>query len=103
MQESGVMQLVVDEVITETLEADNVTLQNLSASKHVQVGLCYICKPNATSSRRQYQSRKGLNRGFKELLLSNAATVLFATGRQRRYADVGVCMSRRATRSSWAR
>ena len=39
MQESGVMQLVVDEVITETLEADNLTLQNLSASKHVQVGL----------------------------------------------------------------
>ena len=43
------MQLVVDEVITETLEADNVTLQNLNASKHVQVGLCYLGKPIATS------------------------------------------------------
>ena len=54
MQESGVTQLVVDEVITETLEADNVTLQNLSASKHVQVGLCYFDKTNATSSRCKY-------------------------------------------------
>lgn len=46
------MQLVVDEVISETLEADNVTLQNLSASKHVQVGLCCFGISNATSPRR---------------------------------------------------
>ena len=37
VQESGVMQLVVDEVISETLESDNLILQNLSANKHVQV------------------------------------------------------------------
>ena len=30
------MQLVVEEIVTETLESDNLTLQNLSASKHVQ-------------------------------------------------------------------
>ena len=37
-QETGVLQLVVDEVITEGLESDNLTLQNLSANKYVQVG-----------------------------------------------------------------
>lgn len=31
------MQLVVDEVISETLESDNLVLQNLGANKHVQV------------------------------------------------------------------
>ena len=31
------MQLVVEEVVSETLESDNLILQNLSASKHVQV------------------------------------------------------------------
>ncbi len=31
------MQLVVEENVTETLESDNLILQNLSASKHVQV------------------------------------------------------------------
>ena len=91
-------QLVVDEVITETLEADNVTLQNLSASKHVQVGLCHFGKTNATSSRRKYQSHKGRNRGFGEVLLSSAAI-----GRQRQNANVGMCMSHRAMRCSWAR
>ena len=30
------MQLVVEENVTETLESDNLMLQNLSASKHVQ-------------------------------------------------------------------
>ena len=30
------MQLVVEENVTETLESDNLILQNLSASKHVQ-------------------------------------------------------------------
>lgn len=31
------LQLVVDEAITESLESDNLTLQNLSANKYVQV------------------------------------------------------------------
>ena len=31
------MQLVVDEAVTEGLESDNLTLQNLSANKYVQV------------------------------------------------------------------
>lgn len=30
------MQLIVEESVTETLESDNLILQNLSASKHVQ-------------------------------------------------------------------
>lgn len=30
------MQLLVEETVTETLESDNLILQNLSASKHVQ-------------------------------------------------------------------
>ena len=31
------MQLLVEEIVSETLESDNLILQNLSASKHVQV------------------------------------------------------------------
>ena len=59
------MQLVVDEVITEALEADNVTLQNLNASKHVQVGLCYFGKqmrhppdPNIKAARAYIEASK---------------------------------------------
>ena len=31
------MQLLMEEIVSETLESDNLILQNLSASKHVQV------------------------------------------------------------------
>lgn len=31
------IQLLVDESVIESLESDNITLQNLNASKHVQV------------------------------------------------------------------
>ena len=37
LMRTGVMQLVVEEVVSETLESDNLILQNLSASTHVQV------------------------------------------------------------------
>lgn len=39
VQETGVLQLVVDDVITESLEADNLVLQNMSSSKYVQARL----------------------------------------------------------------
>lgn len=37
LQESAILELVVDETITETLETDNLVLQNMSSSKYVQV------------------------------------------------------------------
>jgi hypothetical protein len=39
VQDSVVAEVVVDEIIIETLEADNLVLQNMSSSKYVQVSL----------------------------------------------------------------
>lgn len=39
MQDSVVAELVVDEIMIETLEADNLVLQNMSSNKYVQVSL----------------------------------------------------------------
>lgn len=40
-QASMVLQVLVDDVISEALEADNLVLQNMLTSKHVQV-LFYV-------------------------------------------------------------
>ena len=40
MQETDTMQMTIEEVITESLEADNLQLQNMSTSKYVQVRCC---------------------------------------------------------------
>lgn len=39
LQETDTMQMTIEEVITESLEADNLQLQNMSTSKYVQVML----------------------------------------------------------------
>lgn len=49
MQESDTLQLVPDDSVTEALETDNLSLQNMSGSKYVQVMIafalhCCCCK-----------------------------------------------------------
>jgi hypothetical protein len=38
VQETGVLQLVIDDTVMEALESDNLTLQTMSGGKYVQVG-----------------------------------------------------------------
>lgn len=37
MQDTGIVQLVVDDAINEALESDSLALQNMNGSKYVQV------------------------------------------------------------------
>ncbi len=42
------MQMTIEEVITESLEADNLQLQNMSTSKYVQVNIQLLGLPLAS-------------------------------------------------------
>ena len=43
-QGTDVMQVIVDDIVTECLEGDNLTLQNMSSNKFVQVGSAFNLK-----------------------------------------------------------
>ena len=46
VQDTGVLQMVIDDTVMEALESDNLTLQTMSGGKYVQVRgtrpLCYL-------------------------------------------------------------
>ena len=46
MQETGVLQLVIDDTVMEALESDNLTLQTMSGGKYVQVCSALSLKGN---------------------------------------------------------
>lgn len=55
-QDTDVFQMNADDLITEALETDNLTLQNMSAGKYVQV--CCTTIPPFSTHTMQEQERK---------------------------------------------
>jgi hypothetical protein len=65
-QDTDVTQMKADDAITEALEADNLTLQNMSAGKYVQVCFQFIiaastCVRGVASQFQQFRSAHHLD------------------------------------------